>query len=108
MSLLIRRCYLHTSGGLSNAYRACLGKIRREKFIRQYNIKMMTPDGSLITARVLEPRYFLQMPVDLKSLNDDERRLRIASRKKKNIVVKDDIIQDNFDDEEYAIHWKNF
>lgn len=105
--LFISKCNFSTSSNLLNAYRACLGKIKRAEYIRQYNLLMLKPDGELITARSIEPRYLIKMPADLKLLTDDEKRMRLASRKKKVIEINEDIIEDNFDDSKYFSYWKN-
>lgn len=36
---------------LGNAYRASLGKVRREKFIEEFQVKVLRPDGSVILTR---------------------------------------------------------
>lgn len=89
-----------------NAYRASLGKIGREKFIKQYQTTIMLPDGSTITARTKEPRHFIQFPVDLKSLNEEERLVRLAARKPKVKQIKEEVIDDNFDLNQYTAFFK--
>lgn len=89
-----------------NAYRASLGKIGREKFIKQYQTTIMLPDGSTINARTKEPRHFIQFPVDLKSLNEEERLVRLAARKPKVKQIKEEVIDDNFDLNQYTAFFK--
>ncbi|VDM49789.1 unnamed protein product [Toxocara canis] len=67
----------------------------------------MRPDGSTIQIRAAEPREFVQLPVDLKALTEEERRHRLAARKLKVKQIKEDIIDDNFDMDRYAQLWKS-
>ena len=37
--------------GVLNAWRASIGKITREKYLNQYKVTLVRPDGSTILAR---------------------------------------------------------
>uniref|UniRef100_A0AC34PUR3 Mitochondrial ribosomal protein L55 n=1 Tax=Panagrolaimus sp. JU765 TaxID=591449 RepID=A0AC34PUR3_9BILA len=114
--MLVNRCLKHVfalietvgarsiscTPSYSNAYRASLGKIGRSKYIKQYHTIIMLPDGSTIPARTKEPRCFVQFPVDLSTLNEDEVRIRLAARKPKVKLIKEEAIDDNFDLDKYA------
>ena len=63
------------------AWRACIGKVARKEYLKTYVVKLMQPDGSIILGRVSEPRFLIQIPLDLKSISEDQRRIIIASRK---------------------------
>uniref|UniRef100_A0AC35GKL9 Uncharacterized protein n=1 Tax=Panagrolaimus sp. PS1159 TaxID=55785 RepID=A0AC35GKL9_9BILA len=91
-----------TSSVNLNAYRASLGKIRREKYIKEYETIIMYADGSTAPARTKEPRHFIQFPVNLSSLSEDDRRQRLAARKPKSKQIKQEIIDDNFDLNQYT------
>ncbi|KAH7721898.1 Protein MRPL-55 [Aphelenchoides avenae] len=106
LGCFVSRAALHTTAGCSNAYRASLGKIKREKYVKQYQVMLMRPDGSTIMGRCAEPRRFLQLPVDMTVLTEDERRQRIAGRKRKVKQVKEECIDDNFDLDTYASLFK--
>uniref|UniRef100_A0A7E4ZZ10 39S ribosomal protein L55, mitochondrial n=1 Tax=Panagrellus redivivus TaxID=6233 RepID=A0A7E4ZZ10_PANRE len=95
-----------TSSAALNAYRASLGKLARSKYIKQYQTLIMRPDGSTIYARTKEPRHFVQLPLNLSSLSEDERRQRLAARKPKAKAIKQEVIDDNFDLESYATMFK--
>lgn len=41
----------------------------------------MKPDGSVVFARSSEPRVLIQLPVDLRTADEYERRIRIAERR---------------------------
>ncbi|EYB99417.1 hypothetical protein Y032_0122g1040 [Ancylostoma ceylanicum] len=66
-----------------NAWRACLGKICRNQYLRHYPVRLIRPDGSSIEIRYLEPRSVVQLPVDVNALSEDEKRQRLAARKPK-------------------------
>jgi hypothetical protein len=63
------------------AFRACLGKIGRREFIHQPLVRLMRPDGSVVTARCAEPRHLVQLPLNLAKLSDDQRRIVVAGRR---------------------------
>uniref|UniRef100_A0A0N5AUA8 39S ribosomal protein L55, mitochondrial n=1 Tax=Syphacia muris TaxID=451379 RepID=A0A0N5AUA8_9BILA len=90
-----------------NAYRCAISKIHRTKYIRRYEVKLLNSDGSTIAIRAPEPRYCIQLPLDLKALSESERRKRLAARKKKTIKIKEEVIDDNFDSNEYVNFWKD-
>jgi hypothetical protein len=46
----------------------------------------MRPDGSIIFGRFNEPQTFIQLPLDLRSADDVEKRIRIADRRLKRQV----------------------
>uniref|UniRef100_A0A0M3IY57 39S ribosomal protein L55, mitochondrial (inferred by orthology to a human protein) n=1 Tax=Anisakis simplex TaxID=6269 RepID=A0A0M3IY57_ANISI len=66
-----------------SAHRAAIAKIGRKEYIRRYPVTILRADGSTIKIRVAEPREFVQLPVDLEALTEDERRQRLAARKPK-------------------------
>jgi len=41
----------------------------------------MRPDGSVVFARTAEPRVLIQLPIDLRTADEYERRIRIAERR---------------------------
>ncbi|VDD93577.1 unnamed protein product [Enterobius vermicularis] len=92
--------------GRGNAYRSSIGKICRLKYVRRFPVTVINPDGSTVKMRAAEPRCLVQLPVNLDLLSESERRWRLASRKKKVVKMKQDIIDDNFDYNEYADFWK--
>ncbi|MFH4975203.1 hypothetical protein AB6A40_001912 [Gnathostoma spinigerum] len=93
--------------GRQNAYRASISKVARKTYLRPYAISIMRPDGSTIEARALEPRELIQFPVDMKTLNDEERRVRLTSRRMKKQKVVEEVLDDNFDINEYALCWQS-
>ncbi|KAK0416282.1 hypothetical protein QR680_012396 [Steinernema hermaphroditum] len=73
---------------------------------RRYQAIIIRPDGSTIPARFAEPRHLVQLPVDLQSLQEDERRQRLAARKPKSRKIVEEVIDDNFDLGEYSALWE--
>ena len=71
-----------------------------------YKVSLQQPDGSSYTIRYHEPRELIRVPVDPKSLTDEEKQARINRlRPEKEIEVHE------FDDEETEIikrSWKYF
>uniref|UniRef100_F1LCJ3 39S ribosomal protein L55 n=2 Tax=Ascaris TaxID=6251 RepID=F1LCJ3_ASCSU len=88
------------------AHRAAIGKIGRKSYIRRFPITVMRPDGSTIEIRASEPRDFVQLPLDLNAITEEERRHRLAARKPKVKQIKEDVIDDNFDIGQYAQLWR--
>ncbi|CAJ0568904.1 unnamed protein product, partial [Mesorhabditis spiculigera] len=88
-----------------NAHRASLGKIGRSQYLLKYPVRLIRPDGSTIQVRADEPRETVQLAIDLKTLTDDERRQRLAARKPKAKKIRKEVIDDNFDSNEYMKYW---
>ncbi|MCP9260151.1 hypothetical protein DINM_003333 [Dirofilaria immitis] len=68
-----------------NAYRAAISRIKRSKYVRQYFVTLLHPDGSTILIRAAEPMDLIQMPFNITILTDEERRhLEMKRHKTKN------------------------
>uniref|UniRef100_A0A914EC97 Uncharacterized protein n=1 Tax=Acrobeloides nanus TaxID=290746 RepID=A0A914EC97_9BILA len=91
----------------ANCYRASIGRIRRERIVKEYKTILMRPDGSTLPARTnSEPKILVQLPVDLTVLSEEDRLHRLSERKKKVKVQKDDELDVTLDLNEYAELWK--
>ncbi|PAV89784.1 hypothetical protein WR25_22438 [Diploscapter pachys] len=86
----------------NNAWRACIGKITRKDYLYRYQTRVVQPDGSSFMIRSEEPRQVFGLPLDITTLNEDERRQRLAARKPKVKKIKEELLDDNFDEDEYA------
>jgi len=84
------------------AFRACLGKIARKEFILSPRVTLMRSDGSTIPGRLSEPRFFVQMPLNIKEVSEDERRIILAARKRLVTKVEEEVLDDNYDFRKYA------
>ncbi|CAI5449687.1 unnamed protein product [Caenorhabditis angaria] len=88
-----------------NAWRASLGKISRTQYLHRYQVTLVRPDGSTILVPAAEPRQIFQSAIDLKQLSEDDRRQRLAARKPKAKAIKQEVIDDNFDESQYMQFW---
>uniref|UniRef100_A0A0N5CCD5 39S ribosomal protein L55, mitochondrial n=1 Tax=Strongyloides papillosus TaxID=174720 RepID=A0A0N5CCD5_STREA len=104
---MLLKSFFSTSSVLQNCYRASLTNVGRPIHIKDYIVEVMRSDGSIIPARVSEPYQLIQLPGDINTMNEDERRQRLAARKIKVKVVKEEVIDDNFDLGNYEGLWKN-
>uniref|UniRef100_A0A0K0G1S2 39S ribosomal protein L55, mitochondrial (inferred by orthology to a human protein) n=1 Tax=Strongyloides venezuelensis TaxID=75913 RepID=A0A0K0G1S2_STRVS len=104
---MLLRSFFSTSSVLQNCYRASISNIGRPLHIKDYIVEVMRSDGSIVPARVSEPFQLIQLPADIKTMSEDERRQRLAARKIKVKVVKEEVIDDNFDLGNYENLWKN-
>ena len=82
-----------------NCYRACIGKNPRAKFARLYPTVLIQPDGSSIRINYPEPISIIKLPFDLSTLDEVERKRRLARRQvgAKKVVVKNEDDEINFD-----------
>ncbi|CEF65334.1 39S ribosomal protein L55, mitochondrial [Strongyloides ratti] len=104
---MILKSFFSTSTVFQNCYRASLSKIGRPKYVRDYIVEILKADGSIVLGRASEPFHLLQLPVDIKTLNEEERREKLALRKPKAKKIQQETIDDNFDIESYEKLWKN-
>ncbi|VDN01646.1 unnamed protein product [Thelazia callipaeda] len=88
-----------------NAHRVGISRIKRNKYVRQYYVTLLQPDGSTIKMRASEPLDLIQMPFNLDMLTDDERRkLEIKRHKAKKVTKKQEVVKFNAD--EYVDLWR--
>ncbi|XP_065212668.1 large ribosomal subunit protein mL55 [Planococcus citri] len=65
-------------------------KPHRNTYSRTYPTLLVLPDGSTIQMRYPEPRAIIRLPLDINTLNDNEKRARLELRKpKKKMTVKE-------------------
>uniref|UniRef100_A0AC35TZ62 KOW domain-containing protein n=1 Tax=Rhabditophanes sp. KR3021 TaxID=114890 RepID=A0AC35TZ62_9BILA len=89
----------------SNSNRASITNVGRTNYIKGYLVEVMRGDGSVVMARCNQPYHVAQLPLDLKSLSDEERRQRLAARKPKSKKVVGEEIDDGFNVDEYSKFW---
>uniref|UniRef100_A0A1I8EAZ8 39S ribosomal protein L55, mitochondrial n=1 Tax=Wuchereria bancrofti TaxID=6293 RepID=A0A1I8EAZ8_WUCBA len=86
-----------------NAHYTTISRIKRAKYIRQYYL--LHPDGSTIRIRTSEPLDLIQMPFNVDTLTDEERRfLEIKRHKTKKLTKRRETVKFNAD--EYIDLWR--
>merc|ERR1712038_448918 len=85
-----------------NSNRAGVCKMNRYKYARTYPTVLVQPDGSTITIRYPEPRRIVMLPLDVNTLTEGQRTLRLLRRKPKPKMVIQEEIKDNFDASKYV------
>ncbi|CAG9529875.1 unnamed protein product [Cercopithifilaria johnstoni] len=88
-----------------SAHYAAISRIKRAKYIRQYHVTLLQPDGSTVPIRAAEPLNLIQMPFNLDSLTDEERRhLEMKRHKTRKLTKKQETVKFNAD--EYIDLWR--
>ncbi|EFO26986.1 hypothetical protein LOAG_01501 [Loa loa] len=88
-----------------NAHRAAISRIKRAKYIRQYHVTLLHPDGSTVQIRAAEPLDLIQMPFNMDTLTDEERRhLEMKRHKTKKLTKRRETVRFNAD--EYIYLWR--
>ncbi|XP_019630364.1 PREDICTED: 39S ribosomal protein L55, mitochondrial-like [Branchiostoma belcheri] len=85
-----------------NSNRTTIARLNRTKYARTYNARVVQPDGSTITVPYKEPIGVIKMPLDIDSLSDQERRLRMAKRMPKQVQRVEEEFEDDFDAKRYS------
>ncbi|CAG9560339.1 unnamed protein product [Danaus chrysippus] len=85
---------------------ASITKIHREIYTRTYPTKVVLPNGASINIRYHEPRKIIRLPLDLSSLTEEEKKMRLEKRKPKRKVKISDTIEDNFNAKKYLKYLK--
>ncbi|XP_052460635.1 39S ribosomal protein L55, mitochondrial [Carassius gibelio] len=97
----------HTTVFQSNSNRTCVVRFGRQKYERMYPVLLVRPDGSTINIRYKEPRRIMKMPVDITTLSEEERKIRIRKREpKREAKQKLDDFEDDFKVDDYSKFWK--
>ncbi|XP_055024333.2 large ribosomal subunit protein mL55 [Misgurnus anguillicaudatus] len=98
----------HSTAGQLNSNRTCVVRFGRQKYERLYPVLLVRPDGSTINIRYKEPRRVMMMPVDITSLSEEERKIRMRKREPKRGAVKQKLeeFDDDFKVDDYSKFWK--
>ncbi|KAL1022418.1 hypothetical protein UPYG_G00026720 [Umbra pygmaea] len=98
---------LHTTSTHHNSNKTSIARCSRQKYERLYPVLLVQPDGSTINIRYREPKRILMMPVDITTLSEKERKIRIRKRDpKKGTSTKTVEFEDNFKEDDYSKFWK--
>ncbi|XP_042585464.1 39S ribosomal protein L55, mitochondrial-like [Cyprinus carpio] len=97
----------HTTVFQSDSNRTCVVRFGRQKYERMYPVLLVRPDGSTINIRYKEPRRIMKMPVDITTLSEEERKIRMRKREPKRAAKqKLDDFEDDFKVDDYSKFWK--
>ncbi|TGZ66679.1 hypothetical protein CRM22_005202 [Opisthorchis felineus] len=84
-----------------NANRAMVTHIKRKTYPRMYPVTVALPNGASIRIRYAEPRYLLQIPLDLDECSPEERQRRLLRRTPRARLALQEEIEDTFDRSAY-------
>ncbi|XP_046742160.1 39S ribosomal protein L55, mitochondrial [Diprion similis] len=85
-----------------NCRTASVTKMHRKTYERMYPTIVVLPDGSSINIKYHEPRHIIKLPLNLATLSEAERKLRLIARKPKTFIkIEEDIDDDDFDAKKY-------
>ncbi|XP_077159439.1 large ribosomal subunit protein mL55 [Paroedura picta] len=100
-------CGLHTSASQWNSNHTSIAYAPRQKFTRTYPVLMVRTDGSTIHIRYKEPRQIMMMPVDINTLSEVERKVRLRRKESSKVKEKEEIpFEDDFKLDDYRKFWK--
>ncbi|VDN82001.1 unnamed protein product [Brugia pahangi] len=103
-SLLSTVKFFHCSDRCSAHY-TTISRIKRAKYIRQYYVTLLHTDGSTIRIRAAEPLDLIQMPFNVDTLTDEERRfLEMKRHKTRKLSKRRETVKFNAD--EYIDLWR--
>ncbi|XP_050342730.1 39S ribosomal protein L55, mitochondrial [Nymphalis io] len=81
-------------------------KIHREIYTRMYPTKVILPNGASINIRYHEPRQIIKLPLDLSTLSEEERKIKLEKRKPRRKVKITETVEDNFNAKKYLKYLK--
>ncbi|KAJ7986599.1 hypothetical protein DPEC_G00341540 [Dallia pectoralis] len=98
----------HTTSIQHNSNRTSIARCSRQKYERLYPVLLVQPDGSTINIRYREPKRILMMPVDITTLSEEDRKMRIRKRdpKKGSTTRRTVEFEDDFKADDYSKFWK--
>ncbi|KAF6728690.1 39S ribosomal protein L55, mitochondrial [Oryzias melastigma] len=99
--------HFHAHAALLNSNRSSVVRCGRQKYERLYPVILVRPDGSTINIRYKEPRRILQMPINVATLSEEERRSRLKKKEVKAPKSQTaEVQEDDFSVEHYSHLWK--
>lgn len=78
-----------------NCWTAAITKKHRKLYLNSFPVYLVLPDGSSINIDYEEPRKIVILPLDLNTISEEERQIRLEKRKP---IVKAKLIEEYEDD----------
>ncbi|CAB1331946.1 unnamed protein product, partial [Coregonus sp. 'balchen'] len=99
---------LHTTTTQHNSNKTSIVRSSRQKYERLYPLLLVQPDGSTINIRYKEPKRILMLPVDISTLSEEERKIKMRKRDPRKGAVKQRTVEfeDDFKADDYSKFWK--
>ncbi|GAB0089534.1 39S ribosomal protein L55, mitochondrial [Sergentomyia squamirostris] len=93
--------FLHFCRSISSTT-AGITKIHRSVYARTYSPTVVVlPDGSSFNIRYHEPRQIIRLPLDVNTLSEEERKIRLDRRKPKKKIRVYEEVEDSFNSQKY-------
>ncbi|BHF68403.1 ribosomal protein, L55 [Sparganum proliferum] len=70
-----------------------------------YPVHLVLPNGATIRIRFKEPRYLLQIPINLDECSEEERQRRLLRRKPRTRLMLQEEVEDTFNPDAYSFLW---
>uniref|UniRef100_A0A1B0GPI2 Uncharacterized protein n=2 Tax=Phlebotomus papatasi TaxID=29031 RepID=A0A1B0GPI2_PHLPP len=80
---------------------AGITKTHRSVYARTYPTIVVLPDGSSFSIRYTEPREIIKLPLDLNTLSEEEKKVRLDKRKPKKKIRVYEEVDDSFSSQKY-------
>ncbi|XP_076640566.1 mitochondrial ribosomal protein L55 [Colletes latitarsis] len=84
-----------------NCWTAAITRKHRKIYIRTYPTHLILSDGSSINIEYNDPRMIIKLPLDVDTISEVERKMRVAARTPISKIKILDEIDDDFDEFEY-------
>ncbi|XP_043249564.1 39S ribosomal protein L55, mitochondrial [Colletes gigas] len=84
-----------------NCWTAAITKKHRKIYMRTYPTHLILSDGSSINIEYDVPRMIIKLPLDMDTISEEQRKIRVAARKPLSKIEVLEEIDDNFDEFEY-------
>ncbi|KAJ8668577.1 hypothetical protein QAD02_010240 [Eretmocerus hayati] len=100
-SLLLKLARLNLVPCRNIDHTTSITKRQKKVYVQMYPTVLQFPDGSTINIPYHEPVGKIQLPLDLNTLSEEEKKARLRKRIPKTKVVIQDEIEDDFDASRY-------
>ena len=84
-----------------NCWTTAITKKHRKLYLNTFPVHLVLPDGSSINIEYNEPRKIITLPLDIETLTEEQKRIRLERRK---VIIKAKIVeeyQDDFDETQF-------